>query len=350
MWESTNLNQTEHEKSLLLHQIIDCVLHAAAVHFPRDKIAHPLDVSLRKEFAMLTVHRVLTTSAVLIATLPAFAQTTGQTTGPRKAALGTGSNFAQVYTVEFTVTNLQTLADGTKITRETREVEARDSQGRTRREMTDNWPGTSDPFTSVQVTDPVENAQISWDSQRRVANLVKLPVPDQRTGCWSSDTGNISVRYTVSAARSSLSISSDPGPASPGATIISANSHAESNDPNLLPLITQKTVIKVDPNSPKSEDLGTKTILGIEAHGYRYTTTTPVGEVGNDKPIVHTSEVWRSPLLPFPVRETMNDPRSGRRIKEPVKLSLTEPDLAAFQPPQGMDVRTTELHQVPCQH
>jgi hypothetical protein len=289
---------------------------------------------------MHSLHRVLATSAVVVSALPALAQTS-----PRKAAPAP----AQSYTVEFIITEVQTLADGTKITHESKEIEAQDSQGRTRRETTHNWRGGKDLFTQVRVTDPVENTQISWDSQRRVADVVKLPPPDQRTGCWASDTGTYSVRYAFNASGSSLSISSSTGGSGGGATVVSGNAVAESNDPNLLPQLPPKLVSRVDSNRTKREDLGTETIEGIEAHGYRSTTTIPKGEAGNDRPIVLTSEYWRSRLFPFTVREINDDPRSSRRIKELVSVSVTEPELATFQPPQGMEVKTTELHQVPCQ-
>jgi hypothetical protein len=44
-----------------------------------------------------------------------------------------------------------------------------------------------------------------------------------------------------------------------------------------------------------------------------------------------------------------DDPRTGKRTRELVELSQSEPDPATFQPPEGYEVVTQELHEVPCQ-
>ena len=89
--------------------------------------------------------------------------------------------------------------------------------------------------------------------------------------------------------------------------------------------------------------------MGLEAHGTRMTITTPVGEVGNDKPLVHTNEIWVAPGLPIPLRETTTDPRTGTRTSEVVSLDLSEPPVSTFQPPEGYEIHVDEMHEVPCQ-
>jgi hypothetical protein len=101
-------------------------------------------------------------------------------------------------------------------------------------------------------------------------------------------------------------------------------------------------------HAPKREDLGTTTIQGVEAHGWRYTRTTPVGEVGNDQPLVNTQEVWTSPELGQVVRSVRSDPRAGTTTKELVSLDLGEPDPALFQPPEGYEMHSSEMHAVTC--
>ena len=89
--------------------------------------------------------------------------------------------------------------------------------------------------------------------------------------------------------------------------------------------------------------------MGLEAHGTRMTITTPIGEIGNDKPLVHSTEVWNAKGLPLPLRQIISDPRSGTEIREVVSLDLSEPPLSTFQPPEGYEIIVDELHEVPCQ-
>jgi hypothetical protein len=88
------------------------------------------------------------------------------------------------------------------------------------------------------------------------------------------------------------------------------------------------------------------TILGIEAHGTRYTTTTPAGEIGNDQPLVRTQEDWFAKGSGINVRNVTDDPQQGKHSMELVKLDQGEPDPALFQPPDGYEIVTEEM--VPC--
>ena len=45
------------------------------------------------------------------------------------------------------------------------------------------------------------------------------------------------------------------------------------------------------------EHLGTQTIEGVSAEGTRTTVTIPAGQIGNEQPIVTTTERWYSPEL-----------------------------------------------------
>jgi hypothetical protein len=103
------------------------------------------------------------------------------------------------------------------------------------------------------------------------------------------------------------------------------------------------------PNESAREDLGTATIQGVEARGYRITTTIPAGEQGNDQPLVSKREVWMAPGFGRALREITDDPRMGKRTMELVNLTQSEPDLTAFQPPEGYEVVIEEMHEVACQ-
>jgi hypothetical protein len=88
-----------------------------------------------------------------------------------------------------------------------------------------------------------------------------------------------------------------------------------------------------------AEDLGTKTIQGLETTGKRTTTIVPVGRSGNSAPITKTYEVWTSADMGLVVKQTWNDPRYGERTVELKDLSRVDPDPALFRPPAGYAVK-----------
>ncbi|WP_158821752.1 hypothetical protein [Granulicella sp. S156] len=93
----------------------------------------------------------------------------------------------------------------------------------------------------------------------------------------------------------------------------------------------------------KREDLGTKTIAGVEAHGLRTTRTIPAGEEGNELPLVVTNEYWNSKEHGIMLLAISDDPRRGKTTYEIEELSQNEPNPSVFAPPEGYTVedRTT---------
>jgi hypothetical protein len=230
----------------------------------------------------------------------------------------------QPYTAELKIINVQTLGNGTTITSESTRVQARDSQDRWMNSTTMiQQYGDGTPMTRVSVQDPIAGTQTSWFSQTRKATVVKLPPVEQRHGCWQSVSGHFRTQYS---------------PARPSGTLPQS-----AVTPKAVPAIPAPVVKRPQ---PVVEDLGTMTIEGIEAHGYRYITTTPVGEIGNDQPLVTTQETWHATGLALDVRSVHDDPQQGKQTMELVKLDQSEPDPATFQPPEGYDIVTEEM--VPC--
>ncbi len=246
---------------------------------------------------------------------------------PKPVSLGAHSR-VEIYYVEIKTVNVQALADGTTITKETREVEARDSQGRSVH-LTVAPAESGGEFTFGRIENPLESTDTTWDSQRKKATVMRLPAPDQRVGCWQSNSG-----------RETISYGTRPAPVSApekAATVAIGQS---------VPVAATGQVSKQE---PQHEDLGTTTIQGIEAKGERWTTMIPAGDVGNDKPIATVTEVWQSATFPMPLREINIDPRMGKKTREVVSLTIGEPDPSLFQPPEGYEILTEEMHEIPCQ-
>ena len=220
------------------------------------------------------------------------------------------------YTAEFKITRVQTLANGTTITSESTEIRAVDRDGRSVT-STKNLPASTDrpTVTHTQVHDPVEGTESNWDSQRGKVMIVKGPPADQHQGCWATDSGR---RWKFGSIPQRAATVNNISPA---------------------PVAMPKPVV---------EDLGTTTIEGVEAHGHRYSWTTPAGKIGNDAALVRTEEIWWGKTVGT-LRQVNDDPQWGKTTREVVSLSLTDPDPALFQPPEGYEVVTETAHQVACE-
>ena len=237
------------------------------------------------------------------------------------------------YAVVFKTTEVQTLADGTTITRVSGDAQARDSEGRWMTSQTSNPTADGRPgVTFGNVNDPVAGARMSWNSQTHQAIVMQFPSGDEHYGCWRSDDGHEGVDY---------------GPVRPRITGAGVGAGSAGGPP--MPLMLPAISPAMQPVKQKTEDLGTTSIMGVEVHGTRTTWTTPEGQVGNEPPLVVYNETWIAPSLGIALREVSDDPRTGKTTREVVSLELGEPDMANFQPPGGYTVVTEVLHQVACQ-
>lgn len=214
---------------------------------------------------------------------------------------------ASLYTAEYKITHTQKLADGNVINGESKELAATDSQRR-RMTATTETPlsGDQTPTTRVYVFDPVARTTTNWTSPGQRATVTATPEPGAARACPSNSAQNDGVK-----------------------------------------------VDQAPPSRPKpvTEDLGTDIFQGVEAHGRRTTMTIPVGEIGNEAPLVHTTEIWMAvapALRGLVVREISDDPQAGKRTRELVSLKQREPDESVFQPPSGYEIVNKAAPQTAC--
>ena len=212
---------------------------------------------------------------------------------------------ASPYTAEYKVTHTQRLADGNLIDLESKEVVAFDSEHRHMTAKTGTLvPGGSPLGTRVILIDPVARTTSIWTSPGQRVTINTMPELGAPRGC------------PASAARGdAVNLARIPGP------------------------------------KPNTEDLGTDTIQGYEAHGRRSTTTIPAGQIGNEAALVRTRETWMAAaptLQGVVVREISEDPQSGRTIRELVSLDQREPDATLFQPPSGYEITRMTMSQPAC--
>jgi hypothetical protein len=202
------------------------------------------------------------------------------------------------YSATRKTTRVQKLANGTTITHESSVKMARDSSGRTyqesRRESSMGLEGGSNNVVSVNVYDPVNRLTIFWNSNTKEAIVTHFPEPREIK------------RTEVQPVQAMV-------------------------DPTPMP--------RLEPIRPQIEDLGMRTINGVEAKGTRTTRVIPTGREGNDQPITVTLERWAAVDLGLVVMSVQDDPRTGTSTIELTDLEKGEPDPALFQVPEGYTVK-----------
>jgi hypothetical protein len=219
----------------------------------------------------------------------------------------------------------QALVDGNRIVNKMESQVARDSQGRTRRQETMGSSSIGPLATNAPkmafINDPVEKVSYILNLNDKTANVVKLPPPGQ---------GPHAMAMAVA----------------PDAAQGKANAEAGAIQKRVLiagggPGMEQRVwVSNEDAKEVKTESLGTQTIEGVSATGTRTVRTIPAGEIGNERPLEITSEVWTSPDLQTVVLSKRNDPRTGETVYKLTNLQRAEPDPSLFQVPSGFTTKS----------
>jgi hypothetical protein len=171
------------------------------------------------------------------------------------------------FAAEAVTETVQVLTDGNRIVRRNLTREYRDRSGRTRREQTIESLGPSSPVASKQIvviSDPVAKADYILDPVSKTVRRI---------------------------GRSETSMAED---AMKKALMERLASRAPAG-----------------PGDVKKEDLGKRTIEGLECTGTRTTATIPAGQIGNERPIVAVTETWYSADIEAVVQSTTADPRFG---------------------------------------
>lgn len=219
------------------------------------------------------------------------------------------------YTATAVTESTQTLADGNRIVDKNSSFYARDSQGRTRREMTLHRIGTLDvnsPKTYF-INDPVTHTQYVVTGNE-ATKIVKSE------GTWNQGLPIVTTRRIE-----------QNGVVS---TIETKRSLSEKTPAGKWEEVSKEV---------KREDLGTQVIEGVSAEGRRETVTIPAGQIGNERPIEIVSEIWTSPELHTVVLRKHSDPRVGETVFRLTDIKRGEPDAALFQPPPGAKIKSEQM-------
>jgi hypothetical protein len=219
--------------------------------------------------------------------------------GSMEQKVVTGAPFSATVTQEFS----QTLADGNRIVRNATGSFARDSQGRTRRDMAlptiGPWAASGkEAAHGILINDPVSGTRYVLDPARKIAHEA------------------------------------------PSHSAAEAHPKSAAKPDRTVEIQQESTTVS----------LGTQTINGVTAQGTRTIRTIPAGEIGNSKPITITVERWYSPDLQTFVLVKHSDPMMGDSVFQLTNIQRSEPDSSLFQVPSDYTVkqgRGSEVHVAP---
>lgn len=230
----------------------------------------------------------------------------------------------QPYSATITNESVETLADGNRIVQSSTGTIARDSQGRTRRDMEmppiGNLSAANAPHI-VMIQDPVAQTVYTLNLTDKTAQ--KMPTPPTPPGAPGAAVPGDAIYMQMSKAGPGMQFPDVPGPL-PGP-----------------PMMAGRVFLTRDQSqATTTEDLGSQTMEGVFVTGVRTTRTIPAGQIGNEKPISIVTEVWTSPDLKTIVYSKRSDPRMGEQTFKLTNISRSEPDPSLFAVPS--DFKTVE--------
>ena len=258
----------------------------------------------------------------------------------------------------------QTLADGTRIHRETKTTVYRDSQGRTRREAPDN----------ITITDPAASVTYFLDPKTMTGQKLTMvggSYTIMRSGSFGgtlAPPGPSSFTMTSSAdGPATITLNVNGVPLDEKAVAEALAKAKASGTTQTIPYERHEVTVTVSGGSgsghgigvaaeagmlgaamgppvkialkkPAGESLGKQMMEGVNAEGTRYVSTIEVGAIGNDRPIQISSESWYSADLQMVIMGKHSDPRTGDESFRVTNINRTEPAAYLFQLPAGYQI------------
>jgi len=225
----------------------------------------------------------------------------------------------------------QVFADGNRIHTTDNSTLCRDSEGRVRREsaLTLLGPAAQNPPTKlITIIDPVAGFRYLLDANAKIAHKMPISVgkgpigPSVARAAEPGGGGKTADVFFYQPAGSGSLVTSSRA-------LVSKDEHGESE------------------SDSTTESLGDQTIDGIHATGSRVTTTIPSGKMGNEQPMVITSERWYSSEIKATVMTKHNDPWAGELKTQFTNLSTSEPDPALFTVPSDYKIVDEKAGQLP---
>ena len=228
-----------------------------------------------------------------------------------------GAPFCATVSTEHT----QAFADGNRIHTSDNSTVCRDSEGRVRREATLNLLGAVPQESSpklITIIDPIAGVRYILDSNEKLA----------RKGPISGSPGLPPLAAKLPA---------QLPPPRDGQVMIYRSAGDGSANVFFKKAVPDKAG-QVSDEAADTENLGDQTINGIHATGTRVSTTIPAGKIGNEQPMITSSERWYSPELKATVMTKHDDPWVGELKTEFANVNTSEPDASLFRVPSGYKI------------
>jgi hypothetical protein len=226
------------------------------------------------------------------------------------------------YTAQAVNESVQVLADNNRIVHTSTSTLYRDSQGRERRE--ESIGGT---VRTVFISDPVDGSNYTLETHAKVARKNTLHTFSFNTAGPSAGAMKAEDEAKMRAAKTE------------NRTVMVTSSGDIGGNIGF--------VTRDDFNSSKAdvktENLGMQVIEGVSAEGTRTTMTIPAGQIGNEQPLVTTTERWYSSDLQAVVMTKRSDPRTGTTTYKLTNINRSEPAATLFQIPPDFTVTEPEM-------
>jgi hypothetical protein len=259
------------------------------------------------------------------------------------------------YAAETVTESVQVLGDGNRITNKQSSKRWRDNEGRTRTEAGLRAVGPWAPaeaVTMIDIHDPVAGVHYSLNPKTKTASkmdfkLTRTEGPAGAKGATfnielkdGQKRGIIEEKISRSASATASATATKDGnvfvlrtpPPAPGAPGEGAQMKWVTRDGDVTQTMNADA---------RKEQLGKRTIEGVEAEGVRTTLTIPAGQVGNERPIEMIDEVWTAPSLKLEMLRIHKDPRFGETTTRVVSLLRGEQPRSMFEVPSDYKLETT---------
>jgi hypothetical protein len=265
-----------------------------------------------------------------------------------------GGNSAVVkgapYSAEATTETVQVLADGNRIVNKSGNKSYRDSEGRTRVEITPGlagaWMPDMKPFSVTVIDDPVSGDHITLNNHDKQATRFSFKGMNVETA--GSAGGARHMQNVTMVVRSS-------GDAAPDVAASGQAHVMEAHTTTGFVHAGEATGVNVNVNGNaffssdmkldvKKEPLGKQSIEGVDCVGTKETATIPAGSVGNERAIETVTERWYSADLQLEVLTKTTDPRFGVTTYTLGNIVRTEQPKSLFEIPADYKVEEPNVN------
>lgn len=263
------------------------------------------------------------------------------------------------YSADSVTESAQVLSDGNRITRKNTAAVYRDGQGRTRREESLPAIGSEPSKKMIFINDPIAKVSYILDPDKKTAR--KIPIGNSNFSFVTSNASKTTMSQSSQAVSTKITVDSNgeyvmekrtrqPNGEERVERKTGSEAKAEVNKMNLpIPptpptppgAMSQHQAVQIHTASStnsKVDQLGKRTIEGLECTGVKTTMTLAAGTIGNERAIDTIQETWTSADLQTAIQTRRSDPRSGDTTFKLTNVRRTEPLKSLFEVPSDYKI------------